>query len=146
MAQASRIKSLELRLPLIPDVELVAAKAVEVLGRELGMVPEGIEAAAVSTVEACLNALEHGGEHEVLVRVAPLDRDGELFLETEVEDHGAGFDPEAVPDVASSRVHGCVAKRGWGLALMGELMDEVQIRSKPGMTVVRMLKRVEEGT
>jgi len=131
-----------LHLPLIPDVELVAAKAVEVVGRSLGMVPEDIEAAALATVEACLNAMEHGGNTEVLVRVDAVDLDGERFLQSEVEDHGVGFDPDSMSSAGSSRVHGCVAKRGWGLTLIGELMDDVDVRSRPGMTVVRMRKRV----
>ncbi len=136
----------ELHLPLIPDVELVAAKAVEVIGRNLGMAPEDIEAAAVATVEACLNAMEHGGNTEVLVRVDSIDIDGQRFLQAEVEDHGVGFDPASVPKAGSSRVHGCVAKRGWGLTLIGELMDQVDVRSRPGMTVVRMRKRVGVGS
>ena len=87
----------ELHLPLVPDVELVAAKAVEVMGRRLGMAAEDIEAAAVATVEACLNAMEHGGNTEVLVRVGSVDMDGHRYLRAEVEDHGVGFDPASVP-------------------------------------------------
>jgi len=134
----------ELHLPLVPDVELVAAKAVEVMGRRLGMAAEDIEAAAVATVEACLNAMEHGGNTEVLVRVGSVDMDGHRYLRAEVEDHGVGFDPASVPGTGDSRVHGCIAKRGWGLTLIGELMDQVDVQSRPGLTVVRMLKRVGE--
>lgn len=135
----------ELHLPLIPDVELVAAKAVEVVGRGLGMTPEDIESAAVATVEACLNALEHGGNSKILVRVDVVEVEGRRFLQAEVEDHGVGFDPRAVPGAGASRVHGCAAKRGWGLTLIRELMDEVQVRSRPGLTLVTMRKGVGEG-
>lgn len=134
----------ELHLPLIPDVELVAAKAVEVVGRDLGMAPEAVESAAIATVEACLNALEHGGNSKILVRVDVIEEGGRRFLQTEVEDHGVGFDPEAVPGAGTSRVQGCVTKRGWGLTLIRELMDEVHVQSQPGMTLVRMRKGVGE--
>ena len=40
-------------------------------------------------------------------------------------------------------LNGCTSKRGWGLTLIKELMDEVQIRSNPGKTLVRMCKYVE---
>lgn len=129
-----------LHLPVVPNVELVAAKAVETLGLALGMHRNGVEAASVATVEACLNAMEHGGG-VVVVRLAKEDLNPpRLYIE--VEDHGRGFDPEADPLDSSSRVHGCVSRRGWGLTLIRELMDEVQISSCPGKTLVRMWKEL----
>jgi serine/threonine-protein kinase RsbW len=129
-----------LHLPVVPNVELVAAKAVETLGAALGMHRNGVEAASVATVEACLNAMEHGGG-TVVVRLAR-DHDDPRRLCIEVEDHGRGFDPDADPLDASSRIHGCVSKRGWGLTLIRELMDDVQITSDPGRTLVRMWKEL----
>ena len=41
-----------LHLPVAPNVELVAAKAVETVGGALGMHQTGIEAASVAIVEA----------------------------------------------------------------------------------------------
>lgn len=127
-----------LHLPVVPNVELVAAKAVETLGEALGMHRNGIEAASVATVEACLNAMEHGGG-SVVVRLV---REDETMprLRVEVEDKGPGFDPDARPLNDSTRVDGCPSKRGWGLTLIRELMDDVQIISGPGRTVVRMWK------
>jgi anti-sigma regulatory factor (Ser/Thr protein kinase) len=61
----------------------------------------------------------------------------------EVEDHGGGFDPATAPQNSSTRVLGSTMKRGWGLTLIRELMDEVQIRSEPGKTLVSMRKYVE---
>ncbi len=131
-----------LELPLVPDVELVAAKAVQVLGRSLGMTDGELESVTVATVEACLNAMEHGGRDRFFVRVRTSGGNGPAALTVEVEDHGKGFDPECVPGSGASRVQGCVAKRGWGLRLIRELMDEVEVRSRPGKTVVRMVKHV----
>jgi anti-sigma regulatory factor (Ser/Thr protein kinase) len=102
----------------------------------------GIEAASVAIVEACLNAMEHGGGGMV-VRMSAEDSDGKPSLVIEVEDQGGGFDPTESPRNSATRVHGCTSKRGWGLTLIRELMDEVQIRSNPGMTLVRMRKYVE---
>ena len=66
-------------------------------------------------------------------------------LVIEVEDHGGGFDPATAPRKTAAQVLGCASKRGWGLTLIRELMDEVQIRSQPGQTLVRMCKYVESG-
>lgn len=131
-----------LKLPLVPDVELVAAKAVQVMGRSLGMTDGELESVTVATVEACLNAMEHGGQSHFFVRVSTTGEDGARALTVEIEDHGVGFDPEAVPEVSASRVQGCVARRGWGLTLIRELMDDVELQSRPGRTVVRMTKHL----
>ena len=133
-----------LHLPVVPNVELVAAKAVEALGGALGMSQTRVEAASVAVVEACLNAMEHGGG-QVIVRLAG-DGGGEQGrMIVEVEDAGHGFDPATAPRNTASHVLGCASKRGWGLTLIHELMDEVQIESEPGRTLVRMSKYVENG-
>jgi anti-sigma regulatory factor (Ser/Thr protein kinase) len=131
-----------LHLPVVPNVELVAAKAVETLGGALGMHQTHVEASSVAVVEACLNAMEHGGG-PVTVRLREDNHDSKRWLVIEVEDHGGGFDPETAPKNRASRVIGCASKRGWGLTLIRELMDDVQIQSTPGKTVVAMCKLVE---
>ncbi|MCG6948274.1 MAG: ATP-binding protein [Acidobacteria bacterium] len=131
-----------LHLPVVPNVELVAAKAVETLGGALGMHQTHVEASSVAVVEACLNAMEHGGG-PVTVRLREDNHDSKRCLVIEVEDHGGGFDPETAPKNSASRVIGCASKRGWGLTLIRELMDDVQIESTPGKTVVAMRKLVE---
>ena len=133
-----------LHLPVVPNVELVAAKAVETLGGALGMHQTHVEAASVAMVEACLNAMEHGGG-PVTVRLHSGNYNSRPCLVIEVEDHGGGFDPAAAPKNSVSRVLGCASKRGWGLTLIRELMDDVQIRSAPGKTLVSMRKYVESG-
>ncbi len=131
-----------LYLPVVPNVELVAAKAVEALGASLGMPQTRVEAASVAIVEACLNAMEHGGGR-MSVRVAGEGASGRERLVVVVEDHGRGFDPLTAPRNTASQVLGCASKRGWGLTLIHELMDEVEIHSEPGQTIVRMCKYVE---
>ncbi len=130
-----------LHLPVVPNVELVAAKAVETLGRAMGMHQTRVEAASVAMVEACLNAMEHGGG-PIVVRLRGENEASRPCLVIEVEDRGRGFDPERAPQNSPSRVLGCASKRGWGLTLIRELMDEVQIESAPGRTVVAMRKYV----
>jgi anti-sigma regulatory factor (Ser/Thr protein kinase) len=131
-----------LHLPVVPNVELVAAKAVETLGGALGMHQTRVEAASVAVVEACLNAMEHGGG-PVTVRMRGDNHGEKPCLIIEVEDRGEGFNPDRAPQNSPSRVLGCASKRGWGLTLIRELMDEVQIQSTPGKTVVSMRKDVE---
>jgi len=129
---------LRLHLPGIRKAEIVAALAVETLGEHLRMTPDAIEAVRLAVVEACLNALEHGGG-DMEVRLSVQD---DLRLLAEVEDHGAGFDPENCREKSATRTEGCVEKRGWGLRLISEMMDEVEINSRPGRTIIRMWKKL----
>jgi len=129
---------LRLHLPGIKKAEIVAALAVETLGEHLNMMPDAIEAVRLAVVEACLNALEHGGG-DMQVRLLVQD-DSRLLAE--VEDHGGGFDPENCGEKSPTRVEGCVEKRGWGLRLISEMMDEVEIKSRPGRTIIRMWKKL----
>ena len=131
-----------LHLPVVPNVELVAAKAVETLGGALGMLQTHFVASCVAMVEACLNAMEHGGG-PVTVRLHGDNHAEKPCLVIEVEDHGQGFDPATAKQNSPSKVLGCASKRGWGLTLIRELMDDVQIRSEPGKTLVYMRKYVE---
>jgi len=129
-----------LKLPAIEHAELIAASAVEILARALRVPDEGIEALRLALIEACLNASEHGGGNTI-VRMAP---DAKSRLRVEVEDHGRGFDPDDPCLNSPTRVHGCVEKRGWGLRLIREMMDEVSIESRPGRTIISMWKEIPQ--
>ncbi|RMF85429.1 MAG: ATP-binding protein [Nitrospirae bacterium] len=132
---------LRLTLPPVADMELVAVRAADVVGRAIGLDRDQIEAVGVAVAEAFLNAVEHGGGREVEVRVLEeCWKDGSRALVVEVEDRGPGFDPERGP---KRRPMGRLKRRGWGLRLMRELVDELQVESQPGRTVVRLCKRRE---
>ena len=132
---------LTLRLPPAADMELVAVRAAEIAGRSVGIGRDGLDAVGIAVAEAFLNAVEHGGGRDVEVRIrTESDAAGCGALVVEVEDHGAGFDPgRDCPQRASGRLR----RRGWGIRLMGELVDDLSIESRPGRTVVRLCKRRE---
>ncbi len=135
---------LRLELPPTPDVELVAIRAADLLAERLGFDASGRDAIGIALAEACLNAIEHGRNGEgIMVKLAVEEAAGGRALVVEVEDHGPGFDPQTSGRRPASG--GTVMKRGWGLVLMRELMDEVEIVSHSGGTVVRMRKVLEDG-
>ena len=56
-----------------------------------------------------------------------------------ISDGGQGFDlQEALERIEEKRNKG--EKRGWGLTLMSELMDEVEVDSSEEGTLVKMTK------
>jgi PAS domain S-box-containing protein len=79
--------------------------------------------------EACENAVEHGYDFGAdLFAVEFEHENGEIAVC--VRDHGAWREPQETTD------------RGRGLALMGQLMDAVEVLPRPGGTTVRMSRRL----
>jgi serine/threonine-protein kinase RsbW len=127
-----------LTLPRVPDVELLAGRAVYDVGQRLGFPHDTLEEVKLAVVEACLNALEHG-DGEVEVEVIAHPERTPVSLEVVIVDHGPGFDPGRVPTPRiEMKLRG--NRRGWGLELMRHLVDEVEVTSHPGLTQVRLLR------
>lgn len=132
------LRRVHLVLPREPHAELLAAQAVDRVGLPLGFSRDTLSEVKLAVVEACLNAMEYGAG---VVEVELLGfAEDPARLEVSVVDHGPGFDPQAVP---APRLHEKLKagrKRGWGLALIRRLMDEVDIESRPGHTRLRMTR------
>ena len=108
---ATAERQMELTLPMIPDIEIAAARAAGNLARELGMASESIDEMAHAMIEACINAREHSGstDRRIYVRIT-----------------GTSL--------------GAVHKRGWGLQIIEAHMDEVSIATNPDGTTIHMVK------
>ncbi|HUP65330.1 MAG TPA: ATP-binding protein [Thermoanaerobaculia bacterium] len=135
-------RQMELTLPMVPDVEIAAAKAAGNLGRQLGMDPQAIDEMAHAIVEACINAREHSccADQRIYLRFrGTAQPDGRPRVEVWITDHGRGFDPARARSNRAS-VSGRPQKRGWGLQIMEAHMDEVEIDSTPHGTTIRMVK------
>lgn len=130
-------KEFEVVLPASSKAELVAAKAVEEIGVEMGFDEKAIGQIKASLVEACINAFEHSGgkSTRVFLRfVAYADR-----LVVDVRNSGVDFDGH----LQSRPLQGADAlprKRGWGMELMKGLMDEVRLERVRGGTRIVLVK------
>jgi serine/threonine-protein kinase RsbW len=93
----------------------------------------------VACDEALINAFMHSGDVEGHIEVCADVRDHRILLT--VRDHGCGFDlgTRDVVDIPDP-----LLTRGRGLFLIHALMDEVDIRSGAGGTLVGMVKRLED--
>ncbi len=134
-------RQMELTLPMVPDIEIAAARAAGNLARELGMSAEKIDEMAHAIIEACINAREHSGcaDQRIYLRfVGTFAGDGNPRVDIWISDHGRGFDL----DEATHRRQklGPSYKRGRGIQLMQAHMDEVEITSSAGGTTVHMVK------
>ncbi len=134
-------RQMELTLPMVPDIEIAAARAAGNLARELGMSAEKIDEMAHAIIEACINAREHSGcaDQRIYLRfVGTYQGDGNPRIDIWISDHGRGFD---IDEARNRRVTlGPTYRRGRGIQLMQAHMDEVEIISGAEGTTVHMVK------
>ena len=134
-------RQMELTLPMVPDIEIAAARAAGNLGRELGMSTEHIDEMTHAIIEACINAREHSGcaDNRIFIRFVGTSSGESSRIDVWVTDHGKGFDP--VEARSRRPAPGAVHKRGRGLQLIEAHMDEVEISTtEGGGTTIHMAK------
>ena len=134
-------RQMELTLPMVPDIEIAAARAAANLAREVGMSSEKIDEMTHAIIEACINAREHSGcaDNRIFLRFVGTTLGDGRRMDVWITDHGRGFDPN---EARSRRpAPGAAHKRGRGLQLIEAHMDEVEIATtEGGGTTIHMVK------
>lgn len=108
-----------------------------------GLDEDGVHDLSVSVRECVVNALKHGNKLDPGKRVFVdfgLTPDA---IEVWIQDQGAGFNPDAVPDATAPE--NILNTAGRGLFFMRAFMSEVEYLFPPeGGTVVRLVKKIEK--
>jgi len=131
---------LEIQLPKVPEIELVAIEGLERMGKHLGIPNDKIGEARIVVTEAIINALEHTGDANPHVNVEfEMTKEKLIIL---VSDTGQGFNPDEVevPDI--KKKIDSTNKRGWGIKLMKSMSDDLIIESKPTGTKISIIKNL----
>ncbi len=137
------VKEFEVVLPSSRKAELVAVRAVEEIGEEMGFDEDSVDQIKTAVVEACINAFEHSRIKSGKVRVRFVDGRDRLVIY--IQNSGVDFRPSFVLN-SSGRMNGKVLhKRGWGIELMKNLMDEVRFEELKGGTRIVMVKYLKKG-
>ena len=130
----------ELKLPVIPDIELSATKTAEVISRHMNLSEEKTGEISIAIIESCINAFEHSKTKEIFIHfIVETDK-----LTIKVKDRGIGFDKSKVEIPNIENKLNAERKRGWGLQLVSELMDTVEYDSDETGTTVTMTKKRED--
>ena len=129
----------ELKLPVIPDIELTGTKTEVAISKHLSLSEEKTGEIRMAIIESCINAFEHSKTKEIYIHFIVSDDK----LTVKVIDHGKGFDKSKVEIPNIENKLKSERKRGWGLQLVAELMDTVEYDSDESGTTVTMTKKKE---
>ena len=122
---------LELHLPNILGAEKEAIKKAVTIAEKMGFARDRIEDLKTALAEACINAIEHGNKFDQNKKVRVTLAANNKSLEVIVHDEGEGIDPKKIP-TKRVRDDGLPCRRGYGVFLMSNLMNEFYFEKNPG--------------
>ena len=131
--------TVELKLPIIENMELVATQTAEVVSKHMQLDNEKTSEISMALIEACINAFEHSkSKSEIFIHFIISDEN----LTIKVIDKGKGFDSSkiSIPNI-DNKLGSDEKKRGWGIMLIKELMDSVNYESNEEGTTLTMIKK-----
>ncbi|MGW8161927.1 MAG: ATP-binding protein [Desulfobulbales bacterium] len=135
---------LELQIPNVLGAEKEAIAKAVIVAEKMGFSKDRIEDLKTAIAEACINAIEHGNKFSENTKVGVTLFGDNKSLQVVVRDEGDGIDPKKIP---KNRVaeDGLPRRRGYGVFLISNLMNEFSIEKKPGQgNKVKMLMHLNK--
>jgi serine/threonine-protein kinase RsbW len=126
--------------------EKIAMSLVQYLAADMGLSQEKVEGLKTALAEACINAMEHGNRFNFNLDIEIKFIQHPCKLEIIVKDLGIGGRislSNEEPDIYA-KISGEKSKRGWGIFLIKNLVDEVEIDTLSKQeNIVRMVSYLE---
>jgi len=137
-----KMPTVELKLPILKNMELVATQTSEVVSKHMNLSDDQSGEISMALIEACINAFEHS-ESKSEIYIHFMISDDQLTIK--VIDKGKGFDSSKIkiPEI-ENKINSNERKRGWGIMLIKELMDSVDFESDHTGTTLTMVKKKDK--
>jgi serine/threonine-protein kinase RsbW len=133
-------RTIELYIPSELGFEKVAMASASAVARRMGFSIERVEDLKTAISEACINAIEYGSEFDVSTKVLIILNVSSQELEVNVVDQGKREFPDTPAEPGAREDN-----RGWGIFLIKNLMDEVEVSKAPdGGNQIRMVIHLEK--
>ena len=130
----------DLKIPMLQDMEIAATKTAEAMAEYLSFDEEQTDEIKLALIEATLNAFEHSKSKDRFVEIKFEADNDELTIK--IHDSGGGFNSDDIETPDINKKIKSDYKRGWGMQLMEQLMDSVEVlRDENGCTIVLTKRR-----
>ncbi len=136
----------EFSIPSRPGNERLAIEKVAGAVRDLGLSSDRLEKLKTAVGEATMNAMEHGNKYRddlpVRIRLLASDEKLSVFI---TDQGGAQRIPEAATPDLEAKLDGLQSARGWGLFLIKNMVDDLQVTSDDRHHTVELILHLEGG-
>ncbi|HEY6409044.1 MAG TPA: SpoIIE family protein phosphatase [Ktedonobacteraceae bacterium] len=136
----------ELLLPSVPGNERQAMEQVAQAVQELHLPARRLEQLKTAVAEATMNAMEHGNHYQPDTPVIIQVQASATTLAVRISDQGEGpaFTEAETPDL-EAKLDELQTPRGWGLFLIKNLVDEMNIINQDSHHTIELIINLEEG-
>jgi serine/threonine-protein kinase RsbW len=131
----------EMIVPMGDDTEMIAAHAVEDIARRHNFQPRAINQIKTALVEACINASEHSLSPDRKIYQKFTVEDDKIIIT--ISNRGIKIPNKKVAE-SVVEIEPSEGRRGWGLKLMRNLMDEVKFEQVDDGTRISMVKYLKK--
>ena len=136
----------ELNIPSEPGNERQAMEEVAKICATMALPPDRFEKLKTAVAEATMNAMEHGNKYQVDVPVQLEVLTTETAVAVRISDQGGGqpATETELPDL-EAKLAGQQSPRGWGLFLIKNMVDEMNITEDGPVHTVELVVNLGEG-
>lgn len=146
-AESGRRILADFSLPSEPGNEREAMERVAGAVHDLGLDERNLERLKTAVAEATMNAMEHGNEYRpdapVAIRVLASAEELSVYITDQGGDPVPASGGEA-PDL-EAKLEGLQTPRGWGLFLIKNMVDEMNVTTDHSHHTVELVVRLKGG-
>lgn len=137
LSEKIKANEYEIIVPMGEDTELIAAQTIEEIAKRHHFAPKAINQIKTALVEACINASEHSkSPDQKIYQKFTIENDKIVIT---ISNRGL-----RLADKKAHEIEPPEGRRGWGLKLMKNLMDEVKLEQVDDGTRISMTKYLKK--